>query len=361
MTEKKVVVAMSGGVDSSVAAALMVQQGFNVTGIMLKLWTGDCEITDNACCTPEAIQQARQVAGILGIPFYVVDVKNRFKKIVVDKFIEMSEQGLTPNPCFYCNQHIRWGVLLDKTLQLGADYLVTGHYAIIEEDQEHIFHLKKGIDPKKDQSYVLSGLDQEKLQRTIFPLGNYKKEGVRVIAEEYGFTVAQKPDSQDLCFVGSTGYRSFLSQYSTSPLMKGNIRNLSGSIVGEHSGLVNYTIGQRKGIGSGFQSPVYVIDKDIKNNEIIIGSKEMLKFSSLTAGPFNWISGSKPSFQVEYDVKIRYKSNPKKVNLLEDKDGLIRIIFNDPVRDATPGQVAVLYIQDEVIGGGLIHEVFREK
>jgi tRNA-specific 2-thiouridylase len=191
-------------------------------------------------------------------------------------------------------------------------------------------------------------------------LGNYKKEDARLLAEEYGFTVAQKPDSQDLCFVGTDGYRNFLSLYSTSPLLKGNIRDLSGNIVGEHNGLVNYTIGQRKGIGSGFQSPVYVIDKDIKNNEIIIGSKESLKYSSLTAGPFNWISGSKPSFETEFDVKIRYKATPKNVKLMEDRDGLIRIIFNDPVRDATPGQVAVLYVQDEVIGSGLIHEVFRE-
>lgn len=360
MTGKNVVVAMSGGVDSSVAAALMVQQGYSVTGIMLKLWTGGCENTDNACCTPEAIQQSRQVAGMLGIPFYVVDVKNEFKKIVVDKFIEMSERGLTPNPCFYCNQGIRWGVLLDKTNQLGADYLVTGHYAIIEEDQEHIFHLKKGIDPKKDQSYVLSGLDQQKLRQTIFPLGTYKKEDIRLIAKGYGFTVAQKPDSQDLCFVGVDGYRNFLNQYSTSEIMKGNIRDLSGNIVGEHNGLVNYTIGQRKGIGSGFPSPVYVIDKDVEKNEIIIGSIESLNYSSLIAGPFNWILGSQPSLELEYDVKIRYKGNPKRVRLLEEPDGLIKVYFNDPVRDATPGQVAVVYVGDEVIGSGLIHEVFRE-
>jgi tRNA-specific 2-thiouridylase len=338
----------------------MVQLGYNVTGIMLKLWTGDCENKDNACCTPEAIQQAQQVAGVLGIPFYVIDVKSEFKKVVVDKFVEMSERGLTPNPCFYCNQGIRWRVLLDKTNQLGADYLVTGHYAIIEEDQEHIFHLKKGKDTKKDQSYILSGLDQQKLKQTIFPLGNYHKEDVRLIAEEYGFSVAHKPDSQDLCFVGAEGYRNFLSQYSASSIMKGNIRDLTGNIVGEHNGLVNYTIGQRKGIGSGFQSPVYVIEKDIKNNEIIISSKESLKYSSLVAGPFNWISGSKPSFELEYEVKIRYKANPKSVRLTEVENGLIRICFNDTVRDATPGQVAVVYFRDEVIGSGLIREVFRE-
>jgi tRNA-specific 2-thiouridylase len=355
-----VVVAMSGGVDSSVAAALMIQQGYNATGIMLKLWNGNCENKDNTCCTPEAIQQARQVAGVLGIPFYVVDVKNDFKKIVVDKFIEMSEHGLTPNPCFYCNQSIRWGVLLEKVLQLGADFLVTGHYAIIEEDQQQILHLKKGIDVNKDQSYILSGLDQQKLKKSIFPLGNYKKEDVRLIAEEYRFTVAQKPDSQDLCFVGMGGYRNFLSHYSTFSSEKGNIRDLSGNIVGEHSGLVNYTIGQRKGLGSGFQSPVYVIDKDVKRNEIIIGSKEALKYKTMTAGPFNWISGLKPSFELDYDVKIRYKAHPKKARLLDDRDGLIRISFKDPVRDATPGQVAVVYIQDEVIGSGLIREVYRE-
>jgi tRNA-specific 2-thiouridylase len=361
MNGKNVIVAMSGGVDSSVAAALMIQQGYNVTGIMLKLWTGDCENSDNACCTPEAVQQARQVAGILGIPFYVDDVKKEFKSTVVDKFVEMSGKGITPNPCFYCNQSIRWGELLDKTLSLGADYLVTGHYAIIEEDQDHVFHLKKGVDAKKDQSYILSGLNQKKLQKTIFPLGKFQKEEVRLIAMKYGFTVAQKPDSQDLCFVGSGGYREFLSHYSSSPIVKGNIRDSFGNIVGEHNGLAYYTIGQRKGLGSGFQSPVYVINKDVEKNEIVIGSIEALSFSSLTAGPFNWITGKKPVFEIEYDVKIRYKSIPKKVRLSDAKDGLIQITFNEPVRDATPGQVAVVYVEDEVIGSGLIQEVFREK
>lgn len=361
MNGKNVVVAMSGGVDSSVAAALMLQQGYNVTGIMLKLWTGDCVSGDNACCTPEAIQQARQVAGNLGIPFYVVDVQQEFKNSVVDPFIEMSDRGLTPNPCFYCNQNLRWGELLDKTLKLGAEHLITGHYAINEEDKDHVFHLKKGVDSKKDQSYILSGLNQQKLQRTIFPLGNYKKEDIRLIAEEYKFEVAQKPDSQDLCFVGAGGYRNFLRRYSSSQISKGNIRDLSGNIVGEHNGLAYYTIGQRKGLGSGFQSPVYVIDKDVKNNEIIIGNVESLKYSAIIAGPFNWISGKKPEFDNEYEVKIRYKANPKKARLLDNRTGLIKIIFNNPVRDATPGQVAVVYDEDEVIGSGLIHEIFREK
>lgn len=361
MTAKNVVVAMSGGVDSSVAAALMIQQGYNVTGIMLKLWTGNCESSDNACCTPEAIHQARQVAGILGIPFYVVDVQQEFKKIVVDPFIEMSVNGLTPNPCFYCNQSLRWGELLDKTLKLGAEYLVTGHYAIIEEDHDHVFHLKKGIDAKKDQSYILSGLNQLKLQKTLFPLGTYKKEDVRLIAEEFKFEVARKPDSQDLCFVGVGGYRNFLQQYSSSQLSKGIIRDIAGNIVGEHNGLAYYTIGQRKGLGSGYHSPVYVIDKDVNNNEIIIGNSESLKYSIITVGPFNWISGKKPSFDREYDVKIRYKSNPKTVRLVDDRTGIIKLIFNDPVRDATPGQVAVVYDDNEVIGSGLIHEIFREK
>ena len=361
MNGKNVVVAMSGGVDSSVAAALMVKHGYNVTGLMLKLWAGDCVSSDNACCTPEAIHQARQVAGNLGIPFYVVDVQQEFKKIVVDPFIEMSTRGLTPNPCFYCNQNVRWGVLLDKATKMGAEYLVTGHYAINEEDQGHVFHLKKGVDAKKDQSYILSGLNQNKLQKTIFPLGKYKKEEVRLIAEEYKFEVAQKPDSQDLCFVGEGGYRSFLRQYSTSPITKGKIRDLSGEIVGEHNGLAYYTIGQRKGLGSGYKSPVYVIDKDVKNNEIIIGNLESLKYSTITAGPFNWISGYKPPFDCEYEVKIRYKANPKKATLFEDRDGLIKIIFNNPVRDVTLGQLAVVYDEDEVIGSGIIHDIFREK
>lgn len=360
MGKKNVVVAMSGGVDSSVAAALMVQQGYNVTGIMLKLWTSDCSTSENSCCTPDAINQAQEVAGILKIPFYVIDVKQEFKQIVVDQFISMSEQGLTPNPCYFCNQSIRWGLLFEKSRKMGAEFLVTGHYANIEESNDGLYHLKKGVDPKKDQSYVLSGLNQAQLRQTLFPLGKFTKDNIRLMAENLHFSVAKKPDSQDLCFVGDDGYREFLSKYSTTTRLTGKIRDLDGKVVGEHTGLANYTIGQRKGLGSGFQEPVYVINKDIDQNELSIGPKEALLFKEIITEPFHWILDKQPDFTRKFEVKIRYKAIPVKGKISKEENGRIRFIFDAPVRDATPGQVAVIYDGDEVLGSGLILDILRE-
>lgn len=360
MGTKNVVVAMSGGVDSSVAAALMVQKGYNVTGIMLKLWTSDCSTSENSCCTPDAINEAQEVAGILKIPFYVIDVKQEFKEIVVERFIEMSEQGLTPNPCYFCNQSIRWGLLLEKSRKMGAEFLVTGHYANIEEGNDGLYLLKKGFDTKKDQSYVLSGLNQAQLRHTLFPLGKYTKENIRLMAEDLHFSVARKPDSQDLCFVGDGGYREFLLKYSKTPRPVGKIRDLNGKVVGEHSGLANFTIGQRKGLGSGFQEPVYVINKDIDQNELTVGSKEALLFKEIVTEPFHWILEKQPDFTRKFEVKIRYKANPVKGKISDEGNGRIRFKFDTPVRDATPGQVAVIYDGEEVLGSGLILDIVRE-
>ena len=354
MSKTRVVVGMSGGVDSSVAAALMVQEGYDVTGIMLKLWSEDCEPAENACCTPEAIDQASNIAGMLGIPFYVLDAKKEFKIQIVDQFIEKSFIGLTPNPCYFCNKTIRWGYLLDKVLTMGSEYLVTGHYAIIDKDENGTYHLKKGLDETKDQSYVLSGLNQKQLSRTLLPLGQFTKDQIRHIARDLNLPVASKPDSQDLCFIGNKSYREFLSKYSENKSLKGNIVDKTGSIVGTHTGIQNFTIGQRKGVGSGNAEPVYVISKNYQSNEILVGSKSDLHFNIIEINSVNWISGQDPNNNQEYQIKIRYKSVMHQAKVLKTDSDRFRIKLIQPVRDATPGQIAVIYQGNEVIGSGEI-------
>jgi tRNA-specific 2-thiouridylase len=357
---KKVVVAMSGGVDSSVAAALLVEQGYDVTGMMLKLWTGDCEQQENACCTPESIGQARAVAAQLDIPFYVLDAKEEFKLKVVDEFIAGYRNGLTPNPCFACNQTIKWGYLLDKARQAGADYLATGHYARINCDEDGYAHLYKGLDEKKDQSYVLAGLNKEQLKRTQLPLGKLRKSEVRSLALKFNLKVANKPDSQDLCFIGKEGYRAFLENSGTVNHTSGLIKTIDGQVIGEHQGLHNYTIGQRKGLGSGSATPLYVIEKEMTNNELIVGTRDRLGSRTIYARLIHWISRPDPNVQKNIEVKIRYKSIPAscKVEMLDSES--IKIVLEKPVRDATPGQIAVLYNQNEVIGSGIILSTERE-
>jgi tRNA-specific 2-thiouridylase len=353
--QPKVVVAMSGGVDSSVAAAMLVEKGYDVSGMMLKLWSGSCEQEENACCTPEAIEQARNVAIKLEIPFYVIDAKEGFKHFVVDQFIDTHIKGFTPNPCYVCNQKIKWGLLLEKALQMGAQFLATGHYAQIRVDTSNKWHLFKGNDLKKDQSYFLSGLNQNQLSRTLLPLGGLIKTEVRKLASGYNLDVAEIADSQDLCFIGVEGYQAFLTRLYPGFEKRGIVRNTSGQIVGEHMGLAFYTIGQRKSVGSGLEKPHYVIKKEIENNELIIDTKEYLGFSSISIADLNWISGVEPNFPSEFSVKIRYKGIPVQsvIEKIEEKESY-RIQFSKPVRDATPGQIAVLYKDDEVIGSGLI-------
>ena len=347
---------MSGGVDSSVAAALLRDRGYSVTGMMLKLWSDDCGEAENACCPPEAIDQARRVANLLGIPFYVLDVRDLFKQAVVDQFIEAYNLGLTPNPCYLCNQKIRWGWFLNRAIDLGNDYFATGHYARVEYS-ENKYWLKKGLDPLKDQSYVLSGLGQNQLAHTIFPLGKLEKTQVRELARKYQLPVAEKHDSQDLCFVGNAGYRDFLKRHSAASFSPGDIRTREGRLVGKHEGLVNYTIGQRKGLGAGNAEPVYVIEKNVSNNEVIIGTSAALGKSHFVVTQVNWITGESPTFPVNCDVKIRYKARPVSAQLSNNEQNSIMVKLEHPLRDITPGQIAVFYEQDTVIGSGMIQSV----
>jgi len=358
MQKKRVVVAMSGGVDSSVAAALLVEQGYEVVGMMMRLWSDDAMggAEHNRCCTPEQMDDARRIADHLGIPFYVLDTKDVFRATVVEYFIDQHRQGFTPNPCMECNRHIRFRYLLENALALDADYLATGHYARIRQDDSGIFHLHQGIDVNKDQSYVLSVMGQKQLSQTLFPIGEYPKPEVRQLAAKYGLRVESKKDSQDLCFLGNNDYRDFLQVHAPEIMETGPIVRKNGDVIGEHSGLSNYTIGQRKGLGVSYHEPLYVIAMNPYRNALIVGTRSELGRDTLIAERVNWVQGTPPANTFEADVKIRYKAKPMRatVNVLDETH--FQVQLNEPARDIAPGQGAVLYIADECIGGGMIQQ-----
>lgn len=349
-----IVVAMSGGVDSSAAAAMLVEQGYPVAGMMLRLWSEPGSEFDNKCCTPDAMGQARKVAGQLGIPFYAIDAREKFRGEVVEAFINGYRSGETPNPCMVCNRVVRWGFLLDHAIHLGAAAMATGHYARVERAADGQYQLLRGIDPNKDQSYVLSGLNQEQLSMSLFPLGTLTKPEVRAYAERLKLTSAQRPDSQDLCFLGNEDYRVFLSRYSPEVAKPGPIVLTNGEVIGEHQGLAFYTIGQRKGLGVAHAEPLYVLGKDVHQNRLVVGLGSQLGSYSLTAGQVNWISGIAPTASFEAEVKIRYKARPVLAHISPLGTDQFVASFSEPLRDITPGQIAVIYIGDRVVGSGKI-------
>ncbi len=347
---------MSGGVDSSVAAALMVEAGYNVIGMMMRLWSE--ETTEggahNRCCTPEQMADARRIADGLGIPFYVLDTKATFRNTVVQYFIDQHAQGYTPNPCIECNRQIRFTFLQENALALGADYLATGHYARIARGEDDKFQLKKGLDPRKDQSYVLSVMGQEELAHALFPIGEYEKTEVRAIAERIGLSVHSKKDSQDLCFLGDGDYRRFLRDHAPQIMDAGEIVMRSGEVVGTHTGLANYTIGQRRGLGVTYAEPLYVLGKNAEQNALIVGTRDELGKTELTAKRVNWVRGEVPAEPFQAEVKIRYKAQPVPATVTPLGDDRVHIAFEDTLRDITPGQGAVMYQGDVCLGGGLI-------
>lgn len=351
-----VVVAMSGGVDSSVAAALLVEQGYRVIGMMLRLWSEPGTEDDNRCCTPDAMALARRVAAKLGVPFYAVDVQERFYDAVVQPFIDGYVQGVTPNPCVLCNRSIRWGVLLDRARAFGADYLATGHYARIQREDGGPARLLRGLDPAKDQSYVLSVLNQDQLRQTLFPIGEYAKPVVRDLARRFDLPVASRADSQDLCFLASRDYRGFLTRNAPQAVRPGKMVDHTGEVIGEHQGLAFYTIGQRKGLGIAAPEPLYVIKKDVQNNILVVGPETSLGQREMLVGDVNWISGEAPAAPLRVQVKIRYKATEVWGDAAPLPDGQVRVSFEHPLRDITPGQRAVFYQGDTCLGGGTIQQ-----
>lgn len=351
----KVVVAMSGGVDSSVAAALLKQQGDDVLGMMLRLWSEPGKEDSNRCCTPDSMAQARRVAAKLDIPFYVVDAKDVFRKTVVEYFLEGYASGATPNPCLACNRTIRWEYLLNHALALGADFMATGHYARVQTADDGHRELLRAIDLTKDQSYILHVLTQEKLSRALFPVGEYPKTEIRAMAETLGLSTARRPDSQDLCFLAGEDYRAFLKRNAPEMLRRGDIVTRKGEVIGQHTGLPDYTIGQRKGLGIASSVPLYVLAKDSASNTLIVGQAEELGSRELLTGNVNWTSGKVAADPFRADVKSRYTGRraPAEITPLENGTSF-RARFDVPQRDLTPGQAAVIYDGDRVQGGGVI-------
>ena len=351
---QKVVIAMSGGVDSSVAAALLKQQGYEVIGMMLRLWSEPGKEDTNRCCTPDSMMQARRVAAKLDIPFYVVDAKDVFRKTVVQYFLDGYAAGETPNPCLVCNRAIRWEFLLDRALALGAEHLATGHYARTRKTGDGRIRLLRSVDEMKDQSYVLHVLTQDKLQRALFPVGEYPKSEIRQITESFGLPTASRADSQDLCFLAGEDYRTFLQRNAPYINPPGDIVTPQGKVLGKHCGLANYTIGQRKGLGITSPVPLYVISKSVIENTLVVGAEDELGARALKVKDVNWVSGEVPPTSFHTMVKIRYTARPVPATAIPLQGGRVEVQFESPARDITPGQAAVFYVGDEVIGGGLI-------
>jgi tRNA-specific 2-thiouridylase len=349
----RVVVAMSGGVDSSVAAALLVEQGFEVIGMMMRLWSEPGRGNQNRCCTPDAMAQAKHVAAHLGIPFYAIDAQEPFYNHVVQYFIEGYTRGVTPNPCLVCNRQIRWEFLLNHASAFGAHYMATGHYARIREDSGRKL-LLRATDKKKDQSYVLHVLNQNQLSKAIFPLGEYSKKEVRQLAKDFDLPVADRPDSQDLCFLGNDDYREFLRRNTSAGQKAGLVRTKQGEILGEHKGLAMYTIGQRKGLGLSSPKALYVLEKNLHRNELIVGDKEDLCQERLSVREVNWISIGPPSQPIRAQVKIRYTAPEVWAVIKPGENGYTDVHFDHKIVGITPGQAAVFYDKEICLGGGII-------
>lgn len=354
--ETTVVVAMSGGLDSSMAAALLVEQGYRCIGVMMRLWAevGRGEASTNKCCSLESVNDARRVADQLGMPFYLINVEKPFKQNVVDFFIEGYSLGLTPNPCLACNRHIRFDYLLNYARGLGADFLATGHHARVRRQPDGTVHLLKAVDEQKDQSYVLSVMSQAELQDVLFPVGDYLKPDLRRMAQERGLPIASKHDSMDLCFIADDDYRRFLRDWAENAMRPGPIMDRQGRVLGEHEGLPGYTIGQRKGLGlKGNSEALYVIELDQASNRLVVGTQEELGQRELLAAGVNWtLSPVEPGYRAE--CKVRYRARPQPCTLYPEEGERVRVRFDQPLRDITPGQGAVFYDGDRVLGGGLI-------
>ncbi len=351
----QVVVALSGGVDSAVAAALLVEQGYDVIGVMLRLWAerGPGDAHANRCCTPEAVCRARRVADRLGIPFYLVNAEAPFKTHVVDYLVAEYTSGRTPNPCVLCNRTIRFGLLLNQSLAFGAEFLATGHYARVRP-VEGRYQLLRGRDSRKDQSYFLHSLTQEQLAHVLFPLGGVTKEQVRDIARQRGLPVAEQPESQDICFLADGDYRRFLAQQVPDLLRPGPIRDTAGRVLGQHQGLPAYTIGQRRGLGITATEPLYVLSMEPEENTLVVGTAKELGQRECAVEEMHYVGGEAPTAAFHATAQIRYRARATDVTVTPLPCKRAHVRFASPQRDITPGQFLVLYDGEVVLGGGVI-------
>lgn len=355
---KKALIAMSGGVDSSVAALIMKNRGFECIGCTMKLYEKvedeeEFNEGDKTCCSLSDVEDARSVAHKLGMPYYVFNYKDEFKEKVIDKFVCSYLCGKTPNPCIDCNQYLKFGALMQRARELGCDKVVTGHYARITFE-DGLYHLRRGLDPSKDQSYVLYGMTQEILSHTEFPLGDMNKDKARELALENGLVNAHKSDSQDICFVPDGDYAKVIEHYSGKKSVPGNFVKSDGTVMGQHKGIVNYTIGQHKGLGIYYHEKMYVCKIDVDKNEVVLGSYEDLFVEEMLVENFNWTSGSVPREPVKCNVMTRYRGKEIPATVIPTGETTCKVVFDGKQKSVTPGQAAVLYNNDEVIGGGTI-------
>lgn len=353
---------MSGGVDSSVAAYLLREAGYDVTGATMRLYDNETiGITDKTCCSLSSIEDACSVANKLGISYVVYDMREDFRHFVIDDFVQSYEAGATPNPCVACNRHLKF----DKFYELGAHDLTepgdgsdlsvaTGHYAVIERSPSGRYMLRKGADASKDQSYFLYVLTQKQLSRTLFPLGSLTKAEVREIAAQQDLIVARKKESQDICFVPGGDYAGFIRGYTGREYPSGDFVDRTGNVLGTHKGIINYTIGQRKGLGLALRKPAYVLELDTSSNRVILGDNEDLFIRELTVRDFNWVSSPMPESSIRASARIRYRHHEAPAEIVPLSPDTVKIIFDEPQRAVTRGQSAVVYDGDYVIGGGII-------
>lgn len=358
MSKKSVMLGMSGGVDSSVAAAILLEKGYDVIGVTMQIWpkiAEEVKLTEEGCCSLSAVDDARRVADILGISYYVLNFKEVFEDKVINYFVDEYLKGKTPNPCIACNRHVKFESLLNKAISMGIDYVATGHYAIIEYDEtKKRYLLKKSITHAKDQTYALYNLTQEQLSRVLMPIGDYSKEIVRQKASELGLCVASKPDSQEICFVDDNNYGRFIEENTDKKILTGNFVDIKGNILGKHKGIIYYTVGQRKGLGIAFGKPMYVIGLDVKNNNVILGDDSEVFSDKLIAYDLNFISIDTLEEPMKVKAKIRYSAKEAAATIIPFEKDKVRVEFEKPQRAITPGQSVVFYEDDIVVGGGII-------
>lgn len=358
MNGKKVVIGMSGGVDSSVGAYLLKEQGYDVVGVTMQIWQDEDNVVQEehgGCCGLSAVEDARRVAWELQIPYYVMNFKREFKDHVIDYFVDEYIRGRTPNPCIACNRYVKWESLLKRSLDIGAEYIATGHYARIEQLPGGRYTLRKSVTAAKDQTYALYNLTQYQLSHTLMPVGAYTKEEIRAIADRIHLGVAGKPDSQEICFIPDHDYAKFIKENAGTSLPEGNFVDLDGNVLGRHQGITHYTIGQRKGLNLSMKRPVFVVEIRPETNEVVIGDTQDVFSDTLRCDHINWMAiDGLHGEQMQVSAKIRYSHKGAPCIIREVEDGLVECKFEEPQRAITPGQAVVFYDGDYVVGGGII-------